>query len=300
MNKAPFAYFGGKYRILDYLQAHLPPLKNIDCYVEPFFGSGTLFFNRTRLGEVEVINDYNSYVYNFFRVLRDKKAALMERLKFTPYSVETFLEARNYLTKGRYAVKESHFEIPPKEQVYAAWALYLIYSMSIYRNGRSFSRDTIDHSKAREFKENQKRLIYCAERLTDATIENEDALDVLKRYDSPRTFVYLDPPYLDVKNPKSMTLVYHGNDGSKKEGEEKGLHERLMDWCINARSMVMVSNYPNDLYNEALKDWTREEIIVKTVTTRAKRGTGMVQDATEVIWTSPNCPITQQMELFNG
>ena len=292
MNRAPFAYFGGKYRLLDHLQNYIPPLRSIDCYVEPFFGSGTLFFSRERLGQVEVINDYSSYIYNFFRVLRDKNEALIKRLKYTPYSKETFLEARAYLANGKNAVTKSHLNIPTREQVYAAWCVYLIYSMSIFSNGRNFSRGK-DKSKAIEFKENQARLDYCVGRLQNATIENEDALDTVKRYDSPRTFVYLDPPYLNVKNPISMKKAYHGNDGNE-------LHERLLDWCLSARSMIMISNYQNDLYDEKLKNWNREEISVKLMTLSGRNKPGLVRDSTEIIWTSPNVPVKKQMDLFNG
>ncbi len=297
-NRAPFAYFGGKFRILDNLQAYIPPLEYIDCYAEPFFGSGTLFFSRARWGIVEVINDYNSFVYNFFWILRKKREMLFKQLRYTPYSKQTFLEARDLLTGGKYAVKDSHVEIPPRERVRYAWALYLIYSMSIYRNGRNFSRDSNDHSKAREFKNNVSRLEYCADRLRDATIENEDAIETCKRYDSPRTFIYLDPPYLNVKNPRSMKLSYYGNDGTKREGEEEGLHERLLDFVLNCRSMIMISNYHNPLYDEALRDWRMEEIDVKIITTRARRGTGLVQEAREVIWVSDNVPVLKQRSLF--
>lgn len=293
MNRAPFSYFGGKYRILDHLQNYLPTVKSIDCYVEPFFGSGTLFFSRERLAEVEVINDYNSYIYTFFKVLRDRKPALLERLKYTPYSIETFLEARKYLAQGRRAVKESHFEIPIKKQIYTAWAVYILYCMSIMSNGRNFSRDT-KTSKALEFKRNQLRLEYCANRLSDVTIENEDAIKVIKRYDSSKTFIYLDPPYLNVRKKSAMTQAYHGNNGDE-------LHERLIDWCINAKSMIMISNYPNDLYNTKLKDWNREEITIKVNPGAGKRGgVSKTLTATEVIWTSPNVPTKKQMDFFNG
>lgn len=301
MNKAPFSYFGGKYRLLNYLQAHLPPVSDIDCYIEPFFGSGTLFFNRERLGEAEVINDYNSYIYTFFKVLRDRRGALLERLKYTPYSAETFYEARKFLAQGGNAVKQSHLEIPVKQQVYTAWAIYILYSMSIMNNGRSFSRGSNDTGKAREFKDNLSRLDYCTCRLQDAVIENEDAIKVLKRYDSPRTFVYLDPPYLNVRNDTGMKQSYHGNNGVKKENEENGLHERLMEWCLSAKSMIMLSNYPNDLYDTTLRNWNREEIMVKVTPGAHVRGkSSKTLTAIEVIWTSPNVPQKKQLELFNG
>lgn len=293
MNRAPFSYFGGKYKLLDNLQAYLPPLPEVDCYIEPFFGSGTLFFSRELLGKVEVINDYNSYLYTFFKVLRDKKPALLERLEYTPYSVETFLEARAYLSGGGNVIEKSHLEIPIKKQVYTAWAIYILYGMSLMRNGRNFSRGGVGDNKALEFRKNISRLDYCSARLSGVTIENEDAVKVLKRYDSPRTFVYLDPPYLNVKNDVGMKKAYQGNDGTE-------LHERLVDWCQKAKSMIMISNYPNALYDKALQDWNREEITVKVNPgAGTRRGSTKTITATEVIWTSPNVPIKKQLGLFD-
>ena len=39
--KPPFAWFGGKERIIHALLPHVPPH---DAYLEPFFGAGSLFF----------------------------------------------------------------------------------------------------------------------------------------------------------------------------------------------------------------------------------------------------------------
>lgn len=296
INRTPFAYFGGKYRILSNLQNYLPPSNSIDCYVEPFFGSGTLFFSRDRLAEVEVINDYNSFVYTFYKVLRDDYKKLLHRLKYTPYSKQTFLEAREFLSGGKYMITDSHKTIPVKDQVYTAWAVYLLYSMSIYRNGRNFSRDSIDTSKARSWEDRVAMLEYCAGRIKNATIENEDALETCKRYDSPRTVIYLDPPYRDVKNPRSMTMAYHGNDGKTQEKTAEQMHADLITWALQAKSKVIISNYHNQMYDEALRHWHVEEVDVKTVTVRAKRATSIVQDAKEVIWC--NQVPTKQVALF--
>lgn len=294
-NLAPFAYFGGKWRLLPVLKKYLPPSNTIDCYGEPCFGSGTLFFNVPKFAEVEVINDYNSYIYNFFKVLRDDYESLVRLLRYTPYSKQTFLEARNLLSDGGTVPKNSHKHIIKSESLHYAWALYLIYSMSIYRNGRNFSRDSINHSKAREWKQNIKRLQNCADRLSNATIENEDALETLKRYDSPRTFFYIDPPYKNVLNPRSMKLAYHGNDGRTKKKTTLQFHESLMEWALQARSQVVISNYHNELYDQALIHWNREEVDVSTVTTRAARGTSLVQKAHEVIWSNFERP---QLRMF--
>jgi len=44
-----------------------------------------------------------------------------------------------------------------------------------------------------------KRIPLCAERLKDTTILQSDYASTIKRYDSPRTAIYLDPPYPETK-----------------------------------------------------------------------------------------------------
>lgn len=39
------------------------------------------------------------------------------------------------------------------------------------------------------------RLLQTSERLADVHIEHDDAISVIKRWDSPQTFFYCDPPY---------------------------------------------------------------------------------------------------------
>ena len=66
--KSPLQYYGGKFFIVDEILRLIPP--HI-CYVEVFFGSGQVFFQKER-SEVEVINDLDDLVYSFFKVLSDK------------------------------------------------------------------------------------------------------------------------------------------------------------------------------------------------------------------------------------
>lgn len=58
-------------------------------YLEPFCGSGAVFFNKSP-GAVETINDLNSDIVNLFRVLRDNPEDLRRVLQLTPYSREEY------------------------------------------------------------------------------------------------------------------------------------------------------------------------------------------------------------------
>lgn len=69
---APFPYFGGKSRV-----AHLvwEAFGDVDCYVEPFFGSGAVLLGRPGgAGKVETVNDADGLLVNFWRAVRDDPA----------------------------------------------------------------------------------------------------------------------------------------------------------------------------------------------------------------------------------
>lgn len=71
-------------------------------------------------------------------------------------------------------------------------------------------------------------------------------LEQNERLMSPRTFVYLDPPYLH--STRSRTQLYE----YEMTNED---HERLLSWCLGSRATVMISGYRSDLYEEALRAW---------------------------------------------
>lgn len=82
----PFRWYGGKYSHLKWL---LPQLPQTHRYIEPFGGSGAVLLNREP-SPVEVYNDRDSDVTNFFKVLRDDRDELLEKIALTPFSREEF------------------------------------------------------------------------------------------------------------------------------------------------------------------------------------------------------------------
>ncbi|WP_220132433.1 DNA adenine methylase [Natronomonas sp. LN261] len=82
----PFRWYGGKYSHLKWL---LPQLPEAHRYIEPFGGSGSVLLNREP-SPVEVYNDRDSDVTNFFKVLRDHRDELLEKIALTPFSREEF------------------------------------------------------------------------------------------------------------------------------------------------------------------------------------------------------------------
>ena len=70
--KAILKYPGAKWRIADWVISHFPPHK---VYLEPFFGSGAVFFKKDPV-YIETVNDINGEIVNLFRVCRERPEEL--------------------------------------------------------------------------------------------------------------------------------------------------------------------------------------------------------------------------------
>ena len=80
--KIAFGWYGGKFSHLPWLLPLLPAARQ---YCEPFGGSAAVLLNREPAA-VETYNDLDGEVANFFRMLRERKAELVEAIGLTPFS----------------------------------------------------------------------------------------------------------------------------------------------------------------------------------------------------------------------
>ena len=79
-------YPGSKWGSADWIISHFPEHHS---YLEPFFGSGGVFFNKPR-SDIETINDLDGEVVNLFRQIRNDPERLAREIYFTPYSREAY------------------------------------------------------------------------------------------------------------------------------------------------------------------------------------------------------------------
>jgi DNA adenine methylase len=73
-------YLGAKWNCASWIISHFPAHAH---YVEPYFGSGAVFFNK-QPAKHEVINDLSGDVVNLFRVIRDSAPDLAALIEMTP------------------------------------------------------------------------------------------------------------------------------------------------------------------------------------------------------------------------
>ena len=227
-----FIYPGGKVRISSWVTSFFPRHR---IYVEPFGGAAGVFLNKTP-SPLEVYNDLNSDLVNFFRVLRDKEKAaeLIRRLKLTPYSREEYY---------------SFYPMPEGDDIERARALIVRAGMGIgmrmavseIRSGFASDGKKI-RKNAQVFVNHVKKMGEIAERFRSVVIEHRDALELIPRYDSPDTLWYLDPPYncrYSFRYPATID------------------QEAMLGVFKKVSGYVVLSGYMSELYADELAGWRR-------------------------------------------
>ena len=176
----PLSYIGGKRRIAKRL---LPLLPEHITYVEPFAGGAQLFFHKPR-SPIEVLNDVDGEVVNFFKVCQRHPAELARTLRFQPASRAVFAQHRD----------QSPHLLTDIER--AARFYYLQKNAFGGRRRRQNFHYGVTKPSSYQPAALPARLMAVADRLIDVQLESTPYEEVLVRYDRPTTFFYCDPPYV--------------------------------------------------------------------------------------------------------
>ena len=239
--RSPVAWFGGKSRMVNKL---IPMIPNHTIYVEPFGGGASMLLAKTP-SEVEVYNDLNSGIVNFFRVLRDKNSftELQRLASLTPYSREEFHKFREEWESEQDLTHKAH-----------KWFCIARMSFSgMFAKSFGYSKKSSSRGMAQcvgSYLSAIDKLSEVYQRLIRVLIENKDALKLIKTFDDPETFFYLDPPY--VHSTRSKTYYEHELTDDD--------HHKLVDLLLKLKGKVMLSGYANEIYERLEKEgWIRKD-----------------------------------------
>lgn len=267
--RAVFRYPGSKWSIADWIISHFPDGYEKMLYLEPFFGSGAVFFNK-RPGEVETINDIDSDVVNLFYILRDRPEDLKRALELTPYSREeydlSFEPSEDPLEKARRFIVKTTQAIGAK----------LGHGKCGWRNHKTMKiggtackwagiTETIDEAASR-LKGSTSNLVQ---------IEHMDAIRLIERYNTPEALIYIDPPYVRSSRKSGALYTHEMTDDDQN---------RLLNLIVKSKAKIIISGYDNELYNSALKDWETDTTMSQTTSTKM---------ACEKIWLNYTPPAKQ-------
>lgn len=265
------SYIGGKSRISSFITPFYP--KDIETYAEGFSGMFWCFFNMNleeypNLKNI-VYNDFNPLNANLYRCVKNHQRLLEEcnklvvqekgvfptnpvcRQNFDNFQKEIFAE-------GFVVGDEPNYEVAAKY----VYVLTQVFSGSKPETSKFIDLKGNYHSKFTSFKNKLKDPKWQKMFESITHIENMDFEDFLRKWDSPTTYFYMDPPYYKTEN-------YYSNHDF-----DSGDHLRLANTLKSIKGKFSLSYYdfpqlsewfPKDQYVWASKKFAKAAAAKKGV-----------------------------------
>lgn len=256
-------YPGAKWALAPWIVRHLPQTPH---YVEPFFGSGAVFFNLPWRPKHAVLNDLSGDVVNLFRVIRDDGERLAALIEMTPWAraeyEQSYEPCDDPLERARRFLVRSWQSYGRRDGERTGWS----------QKGARGTAITWER-----WREAPARLTAAIDLLRQAEIEQRPALDVIARQRSSRTLIYADPPYVLRSRSTRGQYVHEMTDAD---------HAALLD-ALDAHP-VALSGYRCALYDDRLTAWRRVE------TQAVVEGGGV---RAECLWLNPVCASVMAQEV---
>lgn len=261
-------YVGFKWNLANWIIQQMPEHK---VYLEPFFGSGAVFFNKPA-AKIETINDIDGNIVNLFKVIRENPQELANAVKFTPYSREEYYQA---------------FELLEQELTDVERARVFLIRCWMARGGKTSERtgwrhniDTATINALPDWTGLPEIILEATKRLREVQIENQEAIKLIERYNRDDCLIYADPPYvLETRRQK-----YYSHEMDNEQ------HIKLLEALNKHKGYVLLSGYDNELYTDILTDWTKLTKMAQTEAAQAKQ---------EVLWLNPKITeANHQISIF--
>lgn len=251
-------YPGAKWGMAKEIVALMPKHRT---YLEPFFGSGAVLFNKPP-SAIETVNDIDGDIVNFFRVLREQPDELAGMIWMTPYAREIFDDAHK--NRGTDPLDRA-YRFAIRSKMGHGFKTYEKTGFKVDVHGRQGAYAVRYWNRLPGF------IHEAAERLKEVQVENRPALDLIRRYNYGNVLIYADPPYL---------LDTRGGRQYRYEMSEQD-HVELLAALKEHKGPVILSGYPSDLYDQELKGWWT--VTRKSYNQNADR-------RTEVLWCNFQIP----------
>lgn len=233
-------------------------------FVDAYCGSMAVLLAKDGEGVSEIANDRNGQLVNFWRVLQNERTFLRfcQVAQATPVSEDTFDEALAAIEKDDDPVMRAlHFFVLARQSVGARRTHHSRPTVARLRGGMA---DSVSSWLGAV-----ERLLEIHERIKRVHVLNGDALEVIRRYDHPDTLCYIDPPY------PSDTRKSVGQYGEFEMTDQQ--HLELLRTLRSFGGTVMLSSYPNPMYDEGLAGWDVVDFEVKAHSASAAVKTDRVE-----------------------
>lgn len=227
-------YPGAKWGMAELIVSLMPKHRS---YLEPFFGSGAVLFNKPP-SAIETVNDIDGDIVNFFTVLREQPEKLAAYIAMTPYSRAVFDDAHE--NRG-YSDLERAWKFAIRSKMGHGFKTYQKtgFKIDVYARENSYAVNSWNRLP--------RDLLNAAGRLKEVQIEQRPALELIRKFNHDNVLIYADPPYL---------LNTRGGKQYRYEMSEQD-HVELLDALKRHKGSVILSGYPSEMYDRELSGWSR-------------------------------------------
>ncbi len=267
--KTPISYYGGKQK-LAVIILKLIPKHNLYC--EPFIGGAAIFFAKSP-SNVEVINDTNKELINFYRVVQNDFVSLEMEIRVTLHSRDLHRKAT--------VINNNPDMFSDIKRAWAVWVLST-QSFAAMQDG-SFGYDVNSNTTTKKItnKRNSFTEEY-AQRLQNVQIECADALRIINSRDAAGSFFYCDPPY-------------YNSDMGHYDGYTIEDFESLLNCLATIKGKFLLSSYPSEILATFVRKFGWYQLEVEQTVSVASNSEKPLKKKTEVL--TANYPIDFSMNL---
>lgn len=244
--RPPIAWIGGKYYLANWILEQFPVHR---VYVEPFGGMANVLLKK-QPSEVEIYNDLDGRLVNFFQVLRDPAQFqdLQRLCELTPVSREQF-ETLCDAPEPANSVERAHWFFVRCRQARGGMG-----STKLTKNAWATSTRTRRNmpEPVSKYLSAIDGLADVADRFRTVLIEHLPAIELIRKYDKHDVLFYCDPPYPRTTLSGTGKPLY-GYDMTDED------HRQLLQTLDTCKAKVLISGYDCGLYREELDGWNRIE-----------------------------------------
>lgn len=254
--KTPISYYGGKQKLVSSI---LPLIPQHKLYCEPFFGGGAVFFAKPKSG-VEVINDTNKEMVNFYKTVQQDFVSLEKEIRISLHSRDLHRKAK---------VINNNPDM--FSEIKRAWAVWVMCSQSFSSMlDGSWGYDIAKNTTSKKI--SNKREGFTEEyaiRLQEVQIECADAIRIIQSRDGDDSFFYCDPPY-------------YNSDCAHYDGYTIDDFEGLIKTLSKIKGKFILSSYPSEILEKYKNEfsWCQKEF---TMQVTANGNKGKRKDKVEVL-----------------
>lgn len=230
--RPPLTYYGGKQRMAGEIISRIPA--DHVLYASVFAGGAAEFFAK-EASEIEILNDTNKELMNFYQVVKTKFVDLEKMIKIS-------LHSRAMHSDAAVIYNNPHLF----SDIQRAWAVWIQAAQSFssmldgswgYDKSRNQTTRKVDNKKT-SFTEDY------AIRLQNVQLECADGLYIIQSRDTAGSFFYCDPPY-------------YNSDCGHYGGYTLQDFIKLLNRLTEIKGRFLLSSYPSDALQEftASRGW---------------------------------------------